>query len=217
MKPDGGVLLVFTKAPVPGRVNRRLIPTLGEEVAAELYLELLRRTMATATAGGIDNVQLHCTPDTHHPEFARLAAEFDVTLHTQHGRDLGKRMHNALYKALQGHRAAVLVGCDTPELSTTDLKTAYEQLYSGYDAVLGPAEDGGYYLIGLSRACPDLFEGVQWGQGEVLVQTRQHLNDLGLSYYELSEHWDVDRPQDVLRYRERFETRINLVDKKHIY
>lgn len=213
MKADDCLLIVFTKAPVPGRVNTRLIPALGEEAAAELYLELLRRTLTTATTADIDNVQLHCTPGIDHPGLVELAKEFGVALHVQRGRDLGERMDNALNEALLDHNAAVLVGCDIPELSREDITTACKRLCSGQDAVLGPAEDGGFYLIGLSRPCPGLFDDMEWGRGEVLAEVRRRIHRLGLSCRELPEHWDVDRPRDLARYRERFETRINLAGK----
>ncbi|MEX2523592.1 MAG: TIGR04282 family arsenosugar biosynthesis glycosyltransferase [Gammaproteobacteria bacterium] len=212
MKTDGCVLIIFTKAPVPGRVNTRLIPALGEDVAKELYLELLRKTLATAATSGI-NVRLYCTPDINHPQLVELAKEFGVSLHPQRGRNLGERMDNALHEILRDHKAAVLAGCDIPELSGEDLATACTRLCSDNDAVLGPAEDGGFYLIGLSRECRGLFDNMKWGQGDVLAEMRQRLQRLGMNVYELPEHWDVDRPRDVARYRRRFETRINLAGK----
>lgn len=213
MKTDDCVLIIFTKAPVPGRVNTRLIPALGEDVAKELYLELLRRTLATAASSDINNVRLYCTPDIDHPQLVELAKEFGMSLHPQRGRNLGERMDNALHGILRDQKAAVLAGCDIPELGTEDLAAACEQLCSGRDAVLGPAEDGGFYLIGLSRECRGLFENIEWGQGDVLAEMRRRLQRLGMNVFELPEHWDVDRPRDVARYRRRFETRINLAGK----
>jgi len=213
MKVDDYVLIIFTRSPVPGRVNTRLIPAIGEKVAAQLHLELLRRTLTTGAGSVMSHVRLYCTPDTDHPELAGLAKEFGVTLYDQHGRDLGERMGNALDDALQYYKGAVLVGCDVPELSPGDLETACRHLCSGCDAVLGPAEDGGFYPIGLSRPCPELFDGMDWGRGEVLAEMRRRMHCLGLSCRELPERWDVDRPRDLIRYREDFKTRINLAGK----
>ena len=213
MKPDNCAVIIFTRAPVPGRVNRRLIPALGEAVAAELYLELLRNTVATAVASACGTVQLHCTPDTGHTELQSLAREFNVTLLAQKGGDLGERMANALHAALADHRAAVLLGCDIPELAGTDIDTACRRLNADHDVVIGPAEDGGYYLLGLSRPCPELFRDQAWGRGGVLAETRRRIDELGLHCFELPLRWDVDRPQDVIRYRERCGTRINLAGK----
>jgi len=213
MGADGCTLMVFTRTPVPGRVNKRLIPALGEAAATELYLELLRKTLATATSAGIGEVQLHCTPTVDHAGLRDLAGEFGVSLHRQAGQDLGERMANALHDALAAGGCAVLVGGDIPELAESDLATARDRLESDCDVVLGPAEDGGYYLIGLVRECPGLFSDLEWGRGGVLGQTRQRIRRRGLHCFELPQRWDVDRPEDVWRYRERFATRINLADK----
>ena len=195
------VVMIFTRTPVPGDVKRRLIPELGEEGAASLYRELLERTVLTVVEADIGDVQLHCWPETQHPWLRAMQNDYPLQLVRQQGSDLGARMHHAFAQALIQYHRAVIVGCDIPELAATDLITACEKL-GEKQAVLGPAEDGGYYLIGLNRPCPALFEDIPWGRHGVLHKTRDRIRQQGLGCFELYPRWDVDRPEDVRRYRE---------------
>jgi uncharacterized protein len=192
------VLIVFARAPLPGRVKTRLIRALGAAGAASLSLELLERALATACAARCGSVELHCAPHARHPVFRRLARRYGIRLRAQAGDDLGARMH----RALEGSgRPAVLIGSDCPELRAGDLRAAARALAEGADAVIAPAEDGGYALIGLRRASPVLFDGVGWGGPAVLGETRARLARLGWSWRELRTLWDVDRPADLARLR----------------
>ena len=195
------VVMVFTRAPLAGEVMTRLIPELGEEGAAELYRELLERTVLTAVEADVGDVQLHCWPDTQHPWLRAMQNDYPVELVRQEGMDLGGRMHHAFAPSLVRYNRAIITGCDVPELAATDLITTCEKL-AEKQAVLGPAEDGGYYLIGLSRPCPALFDDIPWGKASVLSKTRDRIRQQGLGFFELYPRWDVDRPEDVQRYRE---------------
>jgi len=190
-------LIVFARAPVPGRAKTRLAPLLGEEGAARLHARLLRKTLRTALAAGFDGVHLYCTPRIAGPFFRALGRRHGVRLHTQGRGDLGERM----YRALRRHTGAVLIGCDCPALTPRDLQAARRALRAGADAVFSPAEDGGYALIGLRRASRLLFTGIRWGGAGVMEQTRARLRRLGWRWKELRTVWDVDRPEDVLRLR----------------
>jgi glycosyltransferase A (GT-A) superfamily protein (DUF2064 family) len=106
-----------------------------------------------------------------------------------------------MYRALRRHPGAVLIGSDCPALRPSDLRAALRALRAGADAVLSPAEDGGYPLIGLRRVSRRLFDGVSWGSARVLEQTRRRLARLGWRWTELRTLWDVDRPEDVARLR----------------
>lgn len=194
-------LLVFAKAPVAGQVKTRLAPAVGETEAAALHEWLALRTLHMATRARVAPVSLWCSPHTRHPFFRACRSTFDITLRTQRGRDLGERMANAVARTLAHSRYALLIGTDCPLLSCTDLVNAFAALQDGCDAVLGPAEDGGYVLIGLRRDLPELFCGVEWGSEWVLAQTRGCLSALGLRWHELPARWDVDRPVDLERLR----------------
>ncbi len=194
-------LLVFAKAPVPGQVKTRLMPALTPQAAALVHERLVRRTLALARAlPGVD-ARLCCAPQAAHPECQRWAAEFGIPSQSQRGVGLGERMHWALQRALRRAPGALLMGCDAPDLSLDWLAEARDAL-SVQDAVLGPALDGGYLLIGLTQPQPALFTGMPWGSDRVLEITRQRLRAAGLTWHELPPLADLDRPEDLARYPE---------------
>ncbi len=192
----GGRLLVFARAPVPGKAKTRLIPRLGAEGAARLQGHLTRQTLHTACTSSLPGIDLWCAPDIQDPFFRKCAADFPVTLHAQAGADLGQRMQNALQEALQQAPWAIIVGTDCPGLTTTDLHQA-EDVLKYRDAVLGPAHDGGYYLLGLKSAPRDLFTDIPWGSAQVAALTRARMHALSWSWAELRLQHDLDRPADL--------------------
>lgn len=191
------ITLVFARSPIPGRAKTRLIPALGMEGAARLHAALVWHTVAKATTVPGTEVHLCCTPGARHPLFAELAHRFPLQVSIQHGAGLGERMHHAIVNALNQGRSAVLVGTDCPDLGADDIASAHGMLATGQDAVLGPATDGGYYLIGLRRAQASIFSGIPWGTERVLELTRERLAAAGLSWSELPTRRDVDTPRDL--------------------
>lgn len=192
-------VLVFAKAPLPGQVKTRLIPMLGKAGAAILHKNLLWQSLATASSAGCGPVQLWCAPSAEHPFFKLCGRKFRLGLHDQCEGDLGARLSHAFEHALSGASSALVIGADSPSLRPDDLRRAADALQQGADAVIGPALDGGYVLLGLQRHTPELFRDIEWGSNGVLHQTRAKLLELGWSWDELPERWDVDRPEDVLR------------------
>lgn len=192
-------ILVFAKAPVAGYAKTRLIPLLGAEGAARAQTQLLRHCLATAAAAAPRQLQLWCDPDTAHPALQAAAATFGASLQIQQGADLGARMAHGFGVALAEVPTAICIGTDCPALTVEHLRQAAAQLRDGCAAVLVPAEDGGYALIGLRRPVPDIFNGIEWGSDRVLAQTRERLRVCGLRWGELETLWDVDRPADWLR------------------
>ncbi len=190
-------LLVFARSPEPGRVKTRLAPLLGEKGAARLHARLVAKTLETARAAGFERVYLYCSPRIKGDFFAKMQKRFDVRPCSQGRGDLGDRM----YRALRRHPYAVLIGSDCPALRPADLRRAARALREGADAVLAPAEDGGYALIGVRRVSRRLFDGIAWGGPLVLAQTRRRLRALRWHWKELRTLWDVDRPEDVARLR----------------
>jgi hypothetical protein len=132
--------------------------------------------------------------------FPLLARRHGLALRTQVRGHLGQRMHRAFERALRSADAVVLIGTDCPGLRASDLRAAVRALQGGADAVLAPAEDGGYALIGLRRVSARLFCGIDWGSTSVMEQTRQRLGELGWRWRELRTVWDVDRPEDYARF-----------------
>jgi hypothetical protein len=194
-------IIVFARAPVAGAAKTRLIPALGAAGAAALHERLVDHALATAVEAAVGPVELCCTPDEAHPALAGLARTHGATLAAQGPGDLGQRMHAALARTLDSVRAAILIGSDCPALTAQHLRTAAAALAGGDDAVLAPAEDGGYVLIGLKRAPSALFERMHWGESTVMAETRERLAALGLRWRELETLWDVDRPEDLARLR----------------
>ena len=175
-------VIVFSRAPVPGRVKTRLVPRLGAWRAARLHARLTAHALATAQAAGCGPVALY--PDAR-----------------QRGADLGERMYRALKHTLRQHRAAIVIGSDCPALRPADLRRAARLLAGGCDVVLGPAEDGGYVLLGARRLSVRLFAGIDWGTPSVYAATVARLRELGYRWRALRTLWDLDRPQDLERLR----------------
>ena len=196
-RAGGGRIAVFAKAPVAGAVKTRLVPELGADGAAWLHARLVRHALATAREARPAVLQLWCSPDASHPFFAECAARFSCELHTQQGADLGERMAHAF----SGNSPLVLIGADCPPLRAAHLAQAWHALQSN-DAVFAPAEDGGYVLVGLARAAPTLFEGIEWSRDDVMRETRRRVAAAGLRCVELETLWDVDRPEDYRRLEE---------------
>lgn len=191
-------LLVFARAPVPGATKTRLAPALGSAGAARLHEALVRHALEAAVAANAREVQLWCAGDDRDQRLARLAAATGAVPCRQHGADLGARMATALAVATADGVPAMVIGTDCPWLDAAVLRDAAQALDAG-DAVLGPALDGGYVLLGLHRVAASLFEDIAWGTTQVLAETRARLRALGWTWRELDARPDVDRPDDLVR------------------
>ena len=189
--------IVFAKAPLPGTVKTRLVPRLGAEGAAALHARLVKHTLSTVREAGFRNVQLHGAP-ADDPFLRFCASRYGASLSEQCAGDLGMRMHHA-FRHAPGQYGALLIGSDCPALMAAHLRRAARTLAESADAVLVPAEDGGYVLIGLARADSLVFEDVRWGTADVLDQTRERLRKLGWRWRELDTVWDVDCEADYDR------------------
>jgi len=190
---------VFARAPIPGQTKTRLIPALGAEGAAALHARLIHRTLRVAREAAPGRLELWCSPDAGDDFFSACEDRYGVVLREQPEGDLGARMHTALADARAAGEHAVLVGTDCPVLSADHLRRAMDWLESGVDLVLGPAEDGGYVLIGAGRAEPDLFTHMPWGTERVFAETLARARDAGLAVQCLEPLPDLDRPEDLLR------------------
>lgn len=201
MQFPGARLLIFAKAPLPGRCKTRLAPLLGADGAADLYCRLLLDTFEKFARKPLCPVSCWCSPDTRHPVFSGARRRLGVELLQQRGADLGERMAHAAEQTLRVADTAVLIGADCPGLGPGHLRDVLERLERGAAAVVIPAEDGGYVLLGLSRFSARLFQGIAWGEDGVMAATRERLAALGWRWEELAPLWDLDRPADLERYR----------------
>lgn len=200
MTETSGLIQVFAKAPVPGQAKTRLIPALGAAGAARLHAALVRDTLALLVGQVPYAVELWCAPDTRHAFFGVCATDFGVPLQAQLEGDLGARMHHALCDGLSRYPWVLLLGCDCPLLQVDDVIAAAMHLQNGSDAVLGPAVDGGYYLLGLRQAAPSLFDAMPWGGDQVMSLTAARLTAAELNWQTITRHRDLDRPEDLLHF-----------------
>lgn len=199
-------LIVMTRIPEVGRVKTRLIPVLGPEGAAALHAALLRKTLHMvdlhAAQFAVD-LEVRFTGGTS-ASLDSFHLERMAIWREQQGSDLGDRMHVAIEAAMkEGATAVVVIGTDCPDLSADVLTLAWNWL-DRHDVVLGPADDGGYYLIGMKLADPKLFDGVDWGTESVLRQTQDRCRKLGKSFAHLPMLSDVDEAENLIVCR-RFE------------
>ena len=191
-------IAVLAKAPIAGFAKTRLIPVLGARGAAVLQERLVERAVETACAAAIGPVTLWTTPDESHPVFQSIGARLGITLARQVDGDLGARMLAAITAA---NTCVLLIGSDCPALTLDHLRAAADVLRDRAPAVVIPAEDGGYALIGLRTSEPALFSDMPWSTPIVMNETRRRLRTLGLTWHEPVTLWDVDLPQDLERMR----------------
>ena len=191
------MVIVFARAPVAGRAKTRLGARLGEARAARLAARLTANAVRTALASRCGPVELHATSP--HRLLLALARALKVPLRAQRGRDLGERMDRATRVALRARRGVILIGADCPALAPGDLRRAARLLHGGADAVLAPAEDGGYALIAVRRPAGFLFSDMPWGGERVYRETVSRLARAAWRWRALRTLWDVDRPQDLDR------------------
>ena len=194
-------IAILAKAPVPGRVNTRLIPAIGAHAAAVLQERLTERAAATALAAGVGPVTLWCAPDATHSTFLKLVMQQRIILKRQPEGDLGARMLAAT--AATGGPVLV-IGTDCPALTELHLRGAANSLREGNDVVIIPAEDGGYVLIGTRTAQPAIFAGIAWGTNTVLAESRARIIEQRLVLTEQPPLWDVDTEADLARLEREF-------------
>ncbi|MBI2825054.1 MAG: TIGR04282 family arsenosugar biosynthesis glycosyltransferase [Planctomycetia bacterium] len=189
-------LIIFTRYPEAGRVKTRLIPLLGPVGAAELHHRLTAQTLGWARSMAAERalrVEVHFDGGTADLMSARFGG--GLTYVPQVEGDLGAKLIAA---AATMNGATVVIGTDSPDLGPAVVLKAFEALRSA-DLVLGPASDGGYYLIGLNRPTPQVFLGVPWGTDRVCRKTEQIAMGAGLSIVRLRVLDDIDRPEDIKR------------------
>jgi len=198
--PDSN-LLIFSKYPLAGIAKTRLIPALGAEVAAQLHRRLAESAISIArswhekTSGKTTRITVHYT-GAKKKDF-RSWLGLDLDYQEQPAGDLGQRMCTAFESAFKrGIEHVIGIGTDVPTLTAAILQQADRNL-EDHDIVLGPAVDGGYYLIGMNSLYPELFAGVDWGTEHVYAQTIEVCTRLGLRVAKLPMLNDVDRPEDL--------------------
>ncbi len=196
MAADESLVILFTRAPVFGRVKTRLAKAVGEAAALECQRALLDRTLDVVRTSGLDaELWVDGDPGALPPH--------RFVVHAQCDGDLGERMRAAVDDVCGRGRSAILIGTDCPVIDAAYLNQADAALRRGADVVIGPVEDGGYVLIGMTHAQPQLFRDIAWSTSSVLAQTRQRATELRLGVVVLDQLWDVDDETDWRRWQRR--------------
>jgi uncharacterized protein len=194
-------IIVLAKAPLPGYAKTRLAKKIGDVAAAKLATRMLQAAVEQAVLAKLGPVQLCCAPDSTHPAFIELQQRYGITLGLQGEGDLGERMQRALQAALQQHDYALLTGTDAPGLDAHYLQQAAAALKTT-PVVFAPVADGGYALVGVSRAAQPgiaaLFSNITWSTSVVLQQSRERLAAQGIKHTELAQLHDIDEPEDLI-------------------
>jgi hypothetical protein len=194
-----GRILVFAKAPLAGQVKTRLATAIGDEAAAALYEQLVRDTVSMSVQAKLAPVILYAASS--HPLFVALGDEHGIGIKIQEGADLGLRMYKAIQGELEWADFVVLIGTDCPVMTADYLDQACGELCAGTKFVLGPAEDGGYVLIGARSAEEKVFTDMRWSTSQVMQHTRERLRLLNQRHAELDTLWDLDTPEDLERWQ----------------
>lgn len=191
---------VFAKLPTPGQVKTRLATAIGPDAAATVYEAMLRDVVRRLQAVRARRVLVY-TPASGGAFFAAIGGR-RFELAPQMGRDLGDRM-TAFFDVefARGSRSVVIVGSDSPDLPIEHIERAFAAL-DRHDVVVGPCDDGGFYLIGLAQPVRGLFDGVAWSRRDTLAQTLVQSHRLGLRTHTIDSWYDVDAIEDLHRLRD---------------
>ena len=189
-------LIIFVKNPELGKVKTRLAETVGDEKALEIYKALLKHTKDVALQLNADRM-LYYSEDI--PEEEDMWPDDDFQKYIQYGEVLGERMYYAFEDALSVHDKAIIIGSDCASLTPEIVAEAFDAL-DRFNFVVGPATDGGYYLLGMKKLQIEMFQQMPWSTDQVLPETLARINALGKTVYKLPELSDIDYEEDWKKY-----------------
>ncbi len=196
-----GLIQIFAKAPVLGQVKTRLRQALTDAEIVEIYKKMLKQVIDAALEARICPVELRVALDPGHEFFQPYVDSGAVMLKPQSQGDLGQRMALAFHEVLAKKDFVIAIGGDCVSIDGVYLQEAAQLLDAGQDVVFGPAEDGGYILLGLRTLYSEIFQGIPWGESNVLALSVQKLERSHVNYAFLSVGWDLDTPADLQRYQ----------------
>lgn len=190
------VLAIFVKYPSPGSVKTRLAESIGEKKAALLYRTFVETVISRTDCKYFKRVVFYAPPGKGREIEEWLGEELEM--YSQRGGDLGERLANAFQLLFKnGAQRVVTIGTDSPLIDKEIVREAFELLKTK-QCVIGPSLDGGYYLLGLSKPCKDIFMNIEWGTEKVFLQTLKIIEMLGLPCGILEKHFDVDSLDDLI-------------------
>ena len=198
---EKNILIVFVKLPEPGSVKTRLAKDLGNERAAEIYSDIAKDIVSRVSKSNQYDTYIFYDPPNRGNDLKLWLSDIanidNERMVPQEGDSLGERISNAFETVFSsGAKRAVIIGSDCTDVTAAMIEESFSML-SHSDAVLGPAEDGGYYLLGLKRFIPELFEDIDWSTERVLEQTVSRLANSGLKYRLLKTLRDIDNLNDL--------------------
>jgi rSAM/selenodomain-associated transferase 1 len=194
------ILIIFSKAPIIGQVKTRLAPLLTDSQICTLHLAFIKNTLNQATQLSQTKICLGYYPRGYKHTFAGVLPS-GIELFCQRGRDLGERMGDALRRFTKQAEAVIIIGGDLPLLPLHYIQDAFKRLKK-HQVVIGPATDGGYYLIGSTLDVTDIFSHIPWGTNKVFELTCTRLKQQKYKYYVLPPCSDVDTPDDLFRLKQ---------------
>lgn len=186
------LLMIFVKNLIPGMVKTRLAKDIGIDTALDVYQELVHRTHKITKKLDVDKAVYY----SEYVEIEDIWDNGDYKLTSQKGFTLGEKMANAFDEAFDSYNKVAIIGSDCYELNSKTIKAAYEML-EDHDLVVGPAKDGGYYLLAMKEYLPQLFEGKEYSTNTVLQELLEEAEELQLSVYKLPVLNDVDTLDDL--------------------
>ena len=196
IKLEDVLFIQFAREPLPGLVKTRMLPELNPEQACDLHSELVYWTSQVLTGANLGRVELSVAGNIASPLFRQCEDLGVKALTRQVGQDLGERMYNALAEGLERFSKVILVGSDSPQIDRDYLLGAIAALDDS-EVVLGPAQDGGYVLIGVRKLDKQWFEGIEWGSATVYAKTLEGFALTSAQWQHLEVLRDIDRPEDL--------------------
>jgi hypothetical protein len=192
---NDNALIIFVKNFIKGHVKTRLATTLGNDAAVDIYKQLLKNVHNKIKSLKVDKIVFYSDL------LQNDIWENDLfQKEIQEGNDLGERMKNAFENLFsRGYKKLIIIGTDCPDINESLLENAFEKL-ENFDIIIGPAKDGGYYLLGMKKKYPFLFQNIEWSTNRVLQQTTDLCNSNQLSYFLLPEISDIDEEKDLIHF-----------------
>ena len=193
--------IIFGRYPQPGRVKTRLAASIGNEAAADFYRLCAEHTFRQLSPFQNSSVHFYCSDPDDLPKVNEWIAPYLFSIAAQTGASLGERMMNAFDSSFQqGSKKVIIIGTDAPDISSEILQSSIDALDT-FDIVIGPALDGGYYLLGMKQLHGDLFKDIPWSTEDVFQKTIEKAHSHNLSVQLLPPLSDIDTIEDLTAWR----------------